>query len=202
MFLALLATFSAPALASVHVEVAVPGIVVAVNPWSPVYVPASRPGWVWVPGYYDSWGGWHTGYWRPAASRVGYTWIDGYWNGAYWVDGYWRHSPGYVYRPPAAYHGHVRHVAAAPAPRVHHRTADRVEDRHDRAEDRYDKREDRADRAEDRADRAEDRRDQHPNDAEDRADRAEDRGDRAEDRGDRREDGRDRAEDHRDRRSR
>lgn len=64
-----------------------------VQPWGPQWVPNTRLGWVWVPGYYR-FGFWHPGYWVPSnhvAPRSGYVWVNGFWqhNGAY-IDGYWR----------------------------------------------------------------------------------------------------------------
>jgi hypothetical protein len=72
-----------------HVVVGGPRVSVVINPWGPAYVPAARPGWVWVAG---AWVGprWRPGYWQPAVARVGWLWVPGYWAGTVYVDGYWR----------------------------------------------------------------------------------------------------------------
>ena len=55
-----------------------------------VYV-ASRPGFVWVDGYWY-WGGadwvWMDGYYQE--ERPGYVWVQGNWSGRTWQPGYWR----------------------------------------------------------------------------------------------------------------
>lgn len=91
MFLLLLAAlFGRPAEAGVRVAVSSPGVEIVVSPFSPTYVPAARPGYVWVPGYYDPYGFYVPGTWEPIAHRAGYIWVPGYWIGASYYDGYWR----------------------------------------------------------------------------------------------------------------
>lgn len=183
--------------ASVHV--AVPGVSVVLNPWGPGYVPAARPGWVWVGGHYDRWGYWNPGHWVPAASRAGYVWVNGYWTGGTYVDGYWRPSarPGYAWHD--GYYSHGRWVSGGWAAHQyraaqHERWEDireAREDRHERWEDRNEYREDQAERREDRAERREDQAERY----EDHAERNEDRGEAREDRGERGESGEHRSAD-------
>lgn len=182
---------SSPAEAGVHVDVTVPGVHIVFDPWSPAYVPAPRPGYVWIPGFFDAWGSWHPGHWRPVEVRPGYVWVDGYWVGPQYIEGYWRPTyragyswiDGYYYRG-TWYPGRW----ATPSEYARHRAYDA----RDRAEDRADHAEDMRDRREDYYDRMEDRTDRNPYDREDVRDRAEDRTDRAEDSRDRREDSADR----------
>ena len=74
----------------VSVTVTSPGIEIVVDPFSPSYAPAPRPGYVWVAGFYDPYGFWVPGYWAPVQPRVGYVWVPGYWVGRSYHDGYWR----------------------------------------------------------------------------------------------------------------
>ena len=101
--LALLASlFTTPAEAGVIVSVNLPGIA-----WDIHYAPAPRAGWTWVHGYYDAWGEWIPGHWRPSIARVGYDWVPGYWVGAHYYDGYWRplHRSGYTWVAGVYRHG-------------------------------------------------------------------------------------------------
>jgi hypothetical protein len=63
-----------------------------VYPHQPYWRPPYRDGWVWVDGYYTSYGYWVPGRWRPTtpAPRYGYVWANGGWDGGAYVDGYWR----------------------------------------------------------------------------------------------------------------
>ncbi len=76
-----------------------PHVVIAINPWAIDYRPDARPGWDWVPGYYNARRVWVPGYWRPVAVRVGWAWIPGYWVGPDYVEGSWREAerPGWVW---------------------------------------------------------------------------------------------------------
>jgi hypothetical protein len=78
----LAATLAVPALAQLAVNI-------VVAPPAPVYepVPATRPGFVWAPGYWVWWGNryvWWRGYWIP--TRAGWAWHPGWWahNGPSW----------------------------------------------------------------------------------------------------------------------
>ncbi|HLX23582.1 MAG TPA: hypothetical protein VKR38_09580 [Usitatibacter sp.] len=62
-------------------------------------VPPPRAGFVWIPGYYDSYNGayrWNPGHWEH--ERHGYRWRGATWesrNGHYYYrEGGWDHSPG------------------------------------------------------------------------------------------------------------
>ena len=58
--------------------------------WSDVWVPPSRAGWAWVPGYW-AYGYWHPGYWAPVApAPVHYVYVPGYWQQDVYVEGYYR----------------------------------------------------------------------------------------------------------------
>lgn len=74
-----------------------PGVVIALNPWAFGYVPAPRPGWIWVAGHYDARHVWFPGYWQPASPRAGWAWVPGFWDGPIYVEGRWREDsrPGW-----------------------------------------------------------------------------------------------------------
>jgi hypothetical protein len=84
---------AAPPASAAHVSV---GVGVNFGPPAPIYeaVPAPRPGWVWVNGYWK-WNGhryvWRSGYWVRA--RPGYRYYPGSWvhEGPVWRFhvGYW-----------------------------------------------------------------------------------------------------------------
>jgi hypothetical protein len=87
------ATMSLPAGCIV---VAHPAYEVESEPPAPRYevVPAERPGYVWVRGYWE-WHGrwtWRAGHWERHRGQ-GYVWNDGYWqrrgNHYHWVEGHW-----------------------------------------------------------------------------------------------------------------
>lgn len=62
-----------------------------VNPWGPAWIPPSRYGWSWVPGYWY-YGYWHPGYWRPLAPiPIGYVYVPGWWQTeVVYVEGFYR----------------------------------------------------------------------------------------------------------------
>ena len=141
--LALALSFTAPtAEAGVYVNVSVPGITVAVNPWSPHWTPAPRAGYRWVAGHWEG-RSWVPGYWVPTYSRAGYVWVPGYWDHMNWVEGYWRPASyaGYVWVEPAWYGGvyyaggWVVRSAYRPGVPVYAYHAGHV--RHERAENRH-----------------------------------------------------------------
>jgi hypothetical protein len=101
--------------AAAHVD-----LFVNVPPPAPVYevAPAPRPGWVWVPGYYE----WHHGH---------HVWVRGHWV---------RERRGYVYVPGAwvardgrYYWNEPRWEREAHAHGMRDRDHDGVPDRYDRA---------------------------------------------------------------------
>lgn len=96
---ALVVPATAHARPRVRVVLPFPAVRVVINPWAPGYVPASRPGWVWVEGHYDAAGTWIPGHWAPAFERPGYVWVPGHWSGALYIDGYWREAqrPGFTW---------------------------------------------------------------------------------------------------------
>ena len=58
----------------------------------PAYVPAARPGYTWIAGYWYPAGprwAWHAGYWarRPYAGAF---WVAPRWNRGHYFAGYWR----------------------------------------------------------------------------------------------------------------
>jgi hypothetical protein len=103
---ATLAGISLPAAARAYVDF----YVHLAPPVAPVeYVPAPRPGHVWVPGYWD---------WR--------------YNRHHWVKGHWiRHRPGYRYEPARWVHRHGRYYYRPAGWRDSDR--DGVPNRYDRA---------------------------------------------------------------------
>jgi hypothetical protein len=67
-------------------------------------VPAERPGFIWIHGYWQRFGSewrWHAGYWEHA--RSGFVWQDGRWdrrgNHSVWVPGQWQQGGGTVVVP-------------------------------------------------------------------------------------------------------
>lgn len=109
--LALLAGLvSTPAEAGVYVSIGIPAVHVAVDPWSPAYVPAPRAGYTWAAGYYDGIGVWHPGHWVPVHARAGYAWVAGYWVGAVYHDGYWRPAARSGYAWVDGYYSHGRWI--------------------------------------------------------------------------------------------
>ncbi len=89
--------------AQVSVNINVPGVIAVAPPAPRVeYIPAPRPGHVWVQGnWYWSQGdyAWRPGYWQPA--RPNYAWAPGRWvpvGGGYrWVEGGWKAHKGEKY---------------------------------------------------------------------------------------------------------
>jgi hypothetical protein len=64
-------------------------------------VPAERPGFIWIHGYWQRFGSewrWHAGYWEHA--RSGYVWREGIWerrgNHSVWVPGRWEQGGAVV----------------------------------------------------------------------------------------------------------
>lgn len=88
-FATLLTLSAPPAFAGVVVSVWSPGVAVF-DPYDPVYVPAPRADYAWVPVYYDEFGYFVPGYWQPLLPNPGYTWSWGYWSGRTYYEGYWR----------------------------------------------------------------------------------------------------------------
>jgi hypothetical protein len=70
-----------------------------VDPYTPSYVPAPRPNYEWIPGWYDEYGYYVPGYWQPLQTYPGYIWAWGYWSGRNYHEGYWRPAsqPGRAY---------------------------------------------------------------------------------------------------------
>lgn len=61
-----------------------------VDPWVVWWVPPSRWGWTWYPGYW-SYGVWWPGYWGPVAyAPMGYVYVPGWWENTVYVEGYYR----------------------------------------------------------------------------------------------------------------
>lgn len=89
-------TLAPSAHAGITVSVWSPGVLYF-DPYDPGYMPAPRPDYVWVPGYYDEYGYFIPGYWAPVAPNPGYSWAPGYWAGRSYHEGYWR-SPAPVGR--------------------------------------------------------------------------------------------------------
>jgi hypothetical protein len=57
-----------------------------------VYVPAARPGYTWIAGYWHPYGAryrWHGGYWARAPYARSY-WVAPHWYGHRYYGGYWR----------------------------------------------------------------------------------------------------------------
>ena len=50
--------------------------------------PVPGPGYVWVDGYYDGWGGWISGYWA-LPPYAGTYWVAPRFYGGRWFAGYW-----------------------------------------------------------------------------------------------------------------
>lgn len=65
--------------------------------------PASREGYVWVSARYTADGTYEAGYWEPAAPRPGYVWIPGWFDGEKWVPGYWVPEADYRSTDPQAW---------------------------------------------------------------------------------------------------
>jgi len=84
------------ALAQVSVNINVPGVIAVAPPRPRVeYIPAPRPGQVWVQGnwyWHEGDYAWRPGYWQRA--RPDYAWAPGRWvpvGGGYrWVEGNWK----------------------------------------------------------------------------------------------------------------
>jgi hypothetical protein len=69
---------------------AVVGFGFTVSPWDVWWVPPSRAGWAWTPGYW-SYGYWVPGYWSPVRrAPVGYVYVPGWWESEAYVEGYYR----------------------------------------------------------------------------------------------------------------
>ncbi|MEQ1565591.1 MAG: hypothetical protein ABMA64_08135 [Myxococcota bacterium] len=64
------------------------------DPWSPRAVAIARPGFVWIPGHFDAYGGWTPGFYRPIEARPGMVFEPGYWVAGTYHEGYWR--PAYA----------------------------------------------------------------------------------------------------------
>lgn len=95
--------------------------------WMDSWIPPSRLGWTWVPGYW-AWGYWHPGYWAPIAPPpTRYVFVPGWWekrqekevyvegyyrvderDGWEWVDGFYLDDGTYV-------RGHWRPAGDAPS---------------------------------------------------------------------------------------
>lgn len=121
MFAILVAVFltsSAPAHAGVVVSVWSPGVVVF-DPYTPEYMPAPRPDYVWIPGGYDPYGYYVPGYWQPVATNPGHVWAAGYWSGRTYHEGYWRPAtqPGRAWID--GYYVKGRHVGPRWVPEKH-----------------------------------------------------------------------------------
>lgn len=102
----------------------------AVDPWGTAWVPPSRTGWVWVPGFYNVYGYWVPGYWEPARQTVvvysdnSYVYVPGYWQDEVYVEGYyrvearsdgdWEWIEGYYLEDGTAIPGHWVPSAAGP----------------------------------------------------------------------------------------
>jgi hypothetical protein len=58
--------------------------------WVDTWVPPSRAGWAWSPGYY-SYGYYNPGYWRPVApAPAHYLYVAGHWDRETYVEGFYR----------------------------------------------------------------------------------------------------------------
>ncbi|MEZ4240050.1 MAG: hypothetical protein R3F59_28660 [Myxococcota bacterium] len=69
---------------------AVVGFGFTTYPWYGWWVPPSRAGWTWVPGYW-AYGYWNPGYWAPIRTApVGYVYVPGWWENEVYVEGYYR----------------------------------------------------------------------------------------------------------------
>jgi len=73
--LVLLAGSSAFAQSRFSIGVGIGAPVVASRPFSP------GPGYTWVDGYYDPYGGWISGYWAPPVASFGFGFNNGFNNG-------------------------------------------------------------------------------------------------------------------------
>ena len=99
------------------------------SPWVVTWVPPSRPGWEWIPGYYDVYGYWVPGYWAPVYSAptyngVQYVYVPGWWQDDLYVEGYyrpeyrddgdWNWVEGYYLEDGTYVPGHWEPVGASP----------------------------------------------------------------------------------------
>lgn len=101
----------------------------AVNPWGPAWAPPARSGWVWESGFYNVYGYWVPGYWRPQRTTTvyydtSYVYVPGYWQSDIYIEGFyrpdarsdgdWAWVEGYYLEDGAVVPGHW--VPAAPGP--------------------------------------------------------------------------------------
>lgn len=67
--------------------------------------PAARSGHRWIPATWAADGTRVSGYWQPLEARPGFVWVPGWFDGSGWVEGYWESASDYrrgTARPPAA----------------------------------------------------------------------------------------------------